>query len=89
MTHSLDMTRRGLLRRGALITGGAVLATGLIPSIAAASSKESQKLARYQTTPKGKARCDGCAQWRAPNACALVDGEISASGWCILYAPKP
>ncbi len=88
MTHRLDLTRRGLLRQGVVIAGSVVLAASLAPSMAAASSKESQKLARYQPTPKGNARCDGCSQWRGPSACALVDGAISPAGWCLLYAPK-
>jgi hypothetical protein len=87
MTHSLDLSRRGVLRCGTLIFGGATLAA-LVPTIATAASKESQKAARYQPTPKGKLRCDGCSQWRGPNACVLVDGDISPAGWCILYAPK-
>jgi hypothetical protein len=64
--------------------GGALLAaTG-----ANAQSKVSQKLAQYQTSPKGTARCDGCQQWAAPHACKIVDGKISPSGWCVLFAPK-
>lgn len=89
MAHRIDLTRRRLIRGGALLAGGVVLGASLAPTIAAAGTKESQKLARYQPTPRGKARCDGCAQWRPPNACALVDGDISPSGWCLLYAPKP
>ena len=86
---TLDLSRRGLLRFGAMIAGGAALAASLAPTLAMASSKESQKLARYQPTPKGKASCASCAQFRGPDACAIVDGTISPSAWCILYAPKP
>ena len=50
--------------------------------------KVSQELAKYQATPKDKQRCDGCASFQAPNACKVVEGDISPSGWCQLFVPK-
>ena len=79
------LSRRSVLHL-AFAGGGAVLA-GTVASPAAAA-KLAQKSAHYQTTPKGKARCDNCRQWQAPAACLLVDGVISPAGWCVLYAPK-
>jgi hypothetical protein len=57
-------------------------------SQAAAQQKVSQELAKYQATPKDKQRCDGCASFQAPNACKVVEGDISPSGWCQLFVPK-
>jgi hypothetical protein len=83
------LTRRGLLALGGFAAGGAAwLSVSAGPTTAAAASKESQKLARYQPGPNGKLRCDNCLQWRPPSSCVLVEGDISPSGWCLLYAPK-
>jgi hypothetical protein len=85
-THPLDISRRRLLRGAPFALGAALAATA-----AAAENKVSQKLARYQATPKGDQRCDNCVQWQPPASCKIVAGEISPAGWCILYAraPKP
>ena len=81
----VEMPRRTLLRIGLFGAGaGALLAA--FP--AAAATKMSQKASRYQPTPKGSQRCDGCNQFQAPTACKVVDGEVSATGWCLLYVAK-
>jgi hypothetical protein len=87
--HTLALSRRGLLRGAGFAAGGGVLlAAGLTATQAQAQTKVTQQLAHYQDTPKGNARCDNCAQWQAPASCKIVQGKISPSGWCILYAPK-
>ncbi|HVN00956.1 MAG TPA: high-potential iron-sulfur protein [Caulobacteraceae bacterium] len=82
--HSLRISRRGFLGAAALTSGAALL--GATP--AAAGSKFSQTMAKYQPTPKGAQRCDGCTQFQGPDACKVVEGKIAASGWCLLYAKK-
>ncbi len=78
------MPRRTLLRIGLFGVGaGALLAA--TPAMAA---KMPQKAASYQPTPKGSQRCDNCNKFQAPDACKLVDGQISPSGWCVLYVAK-
>jgi hypothetical protein len=67
----------------------AAAATGAISVRAAAQSKVSKANAKYQDKPKGDQRCDGCVQFVAPDGCKVVDGKISPSGWCMLYAAKP
>lgn len=85
-TSTTVITRRNLLRTGALGLGTATL---LGSSLAwAANAKMSQDFAAYQTTPKGKARCDACTQWEAPHGCKVVAGVISPIGWCSLFAAK-
>ena len=79
------MPRRTLLRIG-LFGAGAGMLLAAVP--AAAATKMPQKAARYQPTPKGAQRCDGCNQFEAPTACKVVDGEIGAAGWCLLYVAK-
>ncbi len=86
--RTLGISRRRLLH-GATAGGGALLAAAMASPSAAAQTQVSQKLVNYQTTPQGKARCDGCTQWQPPSSCKVVQGVISPSGWCSLYAPKP
>jgi hypothetical protein len=33
-------------------------------------------------------RCDGCMLFEPPNACKVVEGEISPSAWCQLFVKK-
>ena len=88
--ESISGTR--VSRRNFLYTAaagsGAMLGMSLIGSPAAAATKIPQKTARYQATPKGKARCDNCALWQPPSSCKIVAGTISPSGWCVLYKKK-
>jgi hypothetical protein len=42
-----------------------------------AAAKMAQKAAQYQDTPKGDQQCSNCSLFQKPNACTLVDGEIS------------
>ena len=88
MSHfrSRILTRRRFVGSGALAFGAAGLLAAT--SSSAANAKMSQDSAAYQTTPKGKARCDACTQWQAPNACKVVTGVISPVGWCSLFAAK-
>jgi hypothetical protein len=86
----LSCSRRGLLRRAAVATGaGALLSVGLAAGSASAANKLSQKASGYRGTPKGKQECDNCVQWQPPASCKLVDGVISATGWCNIYVAKP
>jgi hypothetical protein len=81
-----DLSRRTLLHLA--IAGSGALIAATVATGASASSKIAKKAVKYQDTPKGNARCDNCRQWQAPAACKLVDGVISPSGWCSIYAPK-
>jgi hypothetical protein len=87
--HSLDLSRRGLLRGAALVAGGgALLAGGLMASSAGAGTKLTQQAANYQSTPKGMARCNVCSQWLQPTDCKVVQGPVLPTGWCSLYVAK-
>jgi hypothetical protein len=94
MTTVLDFrygtqSRRAFLRGVAQVGGaGFITAATLAAPAGAAAKKLPQKAAAYQPTPKGKQRCDNCAQWQSPAACKIVDGAIAPSGWCDLYGPK-
>jgi High potential iron-sulfur protein len=77
-------SRRTILQVGA----AAILAAG-VASQAHAQQKIEKSLVMYQDKPKGAQQCSNCLHFQAPNACAIVDGEIAATGWCGAYAPKP
>jgi hypothetical protein len=81
-----SLTRRGVLRTLASVTGaGVALELGMTQAKAA---KLAQKAVAYQDTPSGDKRCDGCNLFVAPNACKTVDGTISPSGWCRIWVKK-
>ena len=75
-----------VLTSAALSFGAAAAAT--VVSRTAAQQKLSQGDAKYQTAPKGDQRCEGCANFQAPNACKFVQGDISPNGWCQLFVKK-
>jgi hypothetical protein len=87
MNDCQRISRRVVLTSGAALSLGAATAAAVI-SHAAAQQKISQTEAKYQTTPKGDQRCDGCVNFQPPNACKFVDGNISPGGWCQLFIAK-
>jgi hypothetical protein len=80
------ISRRAALAGAAFALGAATAAVDVRQAVA--RQKISQADAKYQSTPKGDQRCDGCISFQPPNACKFVQGDISPSGWCELYAGK-
>jgi len=78
------ISRRVLLTGTALALGAAAATTAVLQ--ATAGQKITQADAKYQGTPKGDQRCDGCISFQPPNTCKFVQGDISPSGWCQLFA---
>jgi hypothetical protein len=87
MTGSQGISRRQVLTiaAGASVTSAAVVIGTSTPAQAA---KVSQKIVKYQDTPKGEQRCENCVQFEAPSTCKTVDGTVAAQGWCMVYAKK-
>ncbi len=82
-------SRREILKLGAFGLG-AVGAMSLASSAnAQVAKKAQQKAVMYQATPKDGKQCSGCLHFEAPSSCRIVDGEINANGYCILFAKKP
>ena len=85
MTESPGISRRQVLT----IAVSAAGATAVIGTSAQAqAAKVSQKLVKYQDTPKGEQRCENCVQFETPSSCKTVDGTVAAQGWCMVYAKK-
>lgn len=55
---------------------------------ARAQQKISKADAKYQDRPNGIQRCEICLQFRPPDRCQLVDGDISPHGWCQFFAAR-
>ena len=85
-TDCRRVSRRVVLT-GTVLTLGAAAATMVVPR-AAAEQKMSPEQAKYQGTPKGDQRCDGCNNFQSPKGCKIVQGDISPSGWCQYFAPN-
>jgi hypothetical protein len=49
--------------------------------------KVSKASAQYRDSPNGAQRCGGCTHFRG-GTCAIVEGPISANGWCRHYRRK-
>jgi hypothetical protein len=78
---------RRLLFQGAVGAIGAAAAAAAVLEAAFATIKISKAAVAYQDHPDGDKRCGKCRQFVSPDSCKLVDGEISAQGFCRLFAP--
>ena len=56
------------------------------PARAEAADKMTKARAEYQGTPNGIYSCATCTLFVAPDACKVVEGEVSPDGWCKAYA---
>jgi hypothetical protein len=83
---SSALSRRTVLLRSIACAAGA--AALLSQATDADAAKMAQTAAGYQESPKGSQQCDGCTLFQPPNACQLIDGNISPSGWCKFWAKK-
>ena len=53
---------------------------------ARAQRKMTRQEAEYQDTPKGIFMCATCTLFEPPKSCKVVEGEVSAEGWCKAFA---
>lgn len=79
---ALKMSRRSVLVAGLTL---AALPARAGDQPAANSNKISQAAAQYQQIPKGMFSCAVCSFFIKPHGCKVVDGEVSATGWCKLF----
>ncbi len=86
-----EMSEKGFSRRDVLRVGLSLVplvVTGASPA-ALAQTKASKEQTQYQDSPKDGQTCAACLHFTAPSGCKVVDGSISPTGWCNLYAVKP
>jgi hypothetical protein len=77
---------RRMVLRGLFATGCALCLSRLSLVQAGKMSKDQ---AQYQELPKDDQKCSNCIHFMAPNACMIVEGNISPTGWCKLWVKKP
>ncbi len=79
----MDQSRRKMMRA---VAGG--VSAGLLLRIpqAQASEKMTRQQAQYQDTPNGIYSCAVCSLFEPPQACKVVDGDVSRDGWCKAFA---
>jgi hypothetical protein len=83
ITDHLDRSRRSVIRAIVTTIHAAVL---FRISHAEASEKMTRQQAEYRDTPDGIYSCGMCTLFEKPNACKVVEGEISSDGWCKAFA---
>ena len=82
MTH-----RAGLRGRRRLLQAALAAATAFaFGAPARAQQKMTQREAEYQDSPKGIFMCATCTLFEPPSSCKVVEGEVTASGWCKAFA---
>jgi hypothetical protein len=75
----LDRSRRALMQ---VVVSALSAAFAFRMSQADASDKMTRQQAQYQDTPNGIYSCGLCTLFERPNACKVVEGEVSKDGWC-------
>ena len=81
--------RLGCSRRMVMRAAVAGVSAGLLLRVAPAqaSDKMTRQQAQYQDTRNGIYSCGMCTLFEMPNACKVVEGEVSKDGWCKAFAP--
>jgi hypothetical protein len=86
MDRSSRQSRKEALRTLVILPA---LAGAFAAGTTSADAADNKKQFHYQDKPgPGGKKCGGCRFFRAPNACAIVNGTISPNGWCIAWAKK-
>lgn len=80
------MSRRKLLKVG--MGAAAILGVSAAAAEAQIAHKASQKDAGYQDSPNGAQNCGNCRNFQAPSGCRVIEGTVSANGYCRMYAKK-
>ena len=83
-----ETTRRRFLGALAKVGGMITLIGASLGAAPANAAKLPPAEIGYQARPKGRQRCDLCANWQPPEGCKVVAGSISPAGWCGLFVAK-
>ena len=84
-----DGHRKGGITRRKVLIGAARAMPVFALMAGTAEAKIQQSAVKYQTTPKDGKQCSDCNFFVAPNACKQVDGDVSPTGYCLLWVKKP
>ena len=83
------ISRRSLLTSAPMIAGAVFSLEGVPFRSAAAQTRLSHDVAKYQDTPKNGQQCSTCVNFVEPASCKIVADPISPQGWCQFYGKKP
>ena len=91
MNECNKLSRREALGKAlSLVVGAAVVSVISIPRAVAGKAAKSDFY--YQETPKNGQSCSSCrmfmAQANGRGGCALLEGDVVPTGWCMAYSPK-
>jgi len=86
--RGLEISRRHILVRGGACVASAGALVGAASDARAAKMPQTSPVVTYQNSPKGAQQCDNCLLFQEPTSCQVVDGTISPTGWCKLWAKK-
>jgi hypothetical protein len=92
MTENRKIWSTKVSRRAAL--QGIASAVAATPTFLAkthsamAAAKMSKAAAGYRGSPNGSQSCANCKLFIPPSSCRLVEGPISAHGWCRLWVGR-
>ena len=88
MDDNRKFPRRSVLR-GAVLLATAALAVRVIPTKEAlAQAKASKEAMQYQDKPNADKQCSNCQSFLPSNSCAIVEGPVSPSGYCLAWSKK-
>lgn len=80
-----------LVRAWHSLAGLALFSLAGLPHEASAEKLQKEEVA-YQDRPKAGRSCATCRQFSPTAAgtgtCAVIEGEVSANGWCTAYSPS-
>jgi High potential iron-sulfur protein len=82
------LSRRTMVLRAVIGTAGLVASFAQLRNAQAAKFPQTSPVVAYQPSPKDGHQCDNCMLFQAPESCQVVDGKVSPSGWCKLWAKK-
>jgi len=86
-------SRRRLLKSASVL--GAIAIVRMIGASDAIAGKLAKADVQYQDKPNAGKDCDDCIQFipdprkKAVGTCKVVDGPVSAHGYCLAFTPKP
>lgn len=88
-------SRRNVLRAVLAVAGSLCIPIAISTSFSAnaaaatGTKKSTQASVRYQAKPQAEKKCSNCVNFvAASNSCTLVEGKISAEGWCSIWSKK-
>lgn len=86
------ITRHELLTRGARLLAGLSVVVTVGHSREACAAKAAKEDFSYQDSPKDGKGCSSCRLFTPASAsngtCAVIEGVVSANGWCRAYSPR-